>query len=282
VVNSILPPALDPLPFVGSSLQSYAPQASRPLSNGVGHNHSISDSTRLNRRKKCWKTRVDKPSCILGRDIALDRVLGLAEKALVGKFFYARMSMRQLTEWMLSYWKPILGYCPRFSLLANHWLVFHFLSESDLLCILGSPWIFGKGVLMLKRWCPRFNPHLENFRKRSFWMLLPDFPLEYWSIWVFEAIANSVGKFIFFDELALRKHNKRIVWLLVELDLDRGLPDTIDITIGDDHFLQMVNFWKEPFSLPCLMANEASKDKLSIFHGSPTVFQSLGDGLCFF
>jgi hypothetical protein len=104
---------------------------------------------------------------------------------------------------MLSYWKPILGYCPRFSLLSNHWLVFHFLSESDLLRILDSPWIFGKGVLMLKIWHPGFNPLLENFKKRSLWMLLPDFPLDYWSIRVFEAIANSVGKFIYFDELAL-------------------------------------------------------------------------------
>ena len=78
-------------------------------------------------------------------------------------------------------------------------------------------------------------------------MLLPDFPLEYWSIRVFEAIANSIGKFNFFDELSLHNHNKRLIWLLVELDLDRGLLDDIDITIRDVHFLQTINFWKDPF-----------------------------------
>jgi hypothetical protein len=178
-VEKSLPfPVQDSPPFIGPSLQNSTPQSSHPHSFGVGHNRSVGDSARSNRRKKCWKTREDKPSCILGRDITLDRVLGLAEKALVGKFFYARMNMRQLTEWMFSYWKPLLGYCPRFSLLANHWLLFHFLSESDLLRILGSPWLFRKGVLMLKRWRPGFNPHLENFRKR----LLLDALLPHWNI----------------------------------------------------------------------------------------------------
>jgi hypothetical protein len=136
---------------------------------------------------------------------------------------------------------------PIFILLTNNWLVFHFLSESDLLRILRSPWLFRKEVLMLKIWRPRFNQLLENFRKHSFWMLLPDFPLEYWSIRVFEEIANSVGKFMFFYELVLQRHNTKTVCLLVELDLDRGLSDSIDITIGEDHFSQMVDFWKEPF-----------------------------------
>jgi hypothetical protein len=154
--------------------------------------------------------------------------------------------MSQLTEWMISFWKPNLGYYPKFILLSNHWLVFHFLSEIDLLRILESPRIFSKGVLMMKRWLTRFNPPREIFRKRNFWILLPDFPIKFWSISIFEAVANSMAKFVYFDETLLRIHKKRLVWLLFKLDLDRGLPDVIDITIGDIHFLQAVDFWKEP------------------------------------
>jgi hypothetical protein len=33
----------------------------------------------------------------------------------------------------------------------------------------------------------------------------------------------------------------------VEFELDRGLPDVIDIHIGDTHLRQPVDFWKEPF-----------------------------------
>jgi hypothetical protein len=176
----------------------------------------------------------------------MDRVISLTEKALVGKLFYSRMNKNQLAEWILRFWKPILGYFPMFSLLSNHWMVFHFLSESDLLSILGSPWIFGRSILMLKRRYLGFNPLLEKFTKSIFWMLLPDFPIKFWFIWIFEAIANSFGKFIFFDELSLCWNNKRLVWILVELDLDKGLLDIIDITIGDSYLLQDVDFWKEP------------------------------------
>jgi hypothetical protein len=100
---------------------------------------------------------------------------------------------------------------------------------------------------MLKSWFPGFKPVLENFSKQTFWMLLPDFTLEFWSIQIFEAIANSVGKFIYFDELSLCMHNKRLIWILVELDLDRGLFEAIDITIGNTHILQANDFWKDPF-----------------------------------
>jgi hypothetical protein len=149
---SFPPPSLQPSSYSSSSLLAPEPQASRLHSSGTGHNCSTGAAACSNHKKKCWKTRADKPCCILGCDVSMDKVLGLTEKSLIGKFFYAKMSLRHLTEWMISVWKPILGNCPRFNLLTNHWLVFNFLSESDLFRILETPWIFDKGVLMLKRW----------------------------------------------------------------------------------------------------------------------------------
>jgi hypothetical protein len=54
-------------------------------------------------------------------------------------------------------------------------------------------------------------------------MILPDFSLELLSLPVFEALANSIGKFIFLD-------------VLVELDLDRGLPNSLNICVGGQSF----------------------------------------------
>jgi hypothetical protein len=79
------------------------------------------------------------------------------------------------------------------------------------------------------------------------WMLMSDFPIEFWLEKIFEAIAQSVGKFIFFDEQLLRWGNKQLAWVLVEFELDRGLPDVIDLHIKDTHLRQPVDFWKEPF-----------------------------------
>jgi hypothetical protein len=64
---------------------------------------------------------------------------------------------------------------------------------------------------------------------------------------IFEAIANSVGNFIFYDDQALRWSNKRLAWVLVEIDLDKGLPDEIEIYIGDTYICQAVDYWREPF-----------------------------------
>jgi hypothetical protein len=40
-------------------------------------------------------------------------------------------------------------------------------------------------------------------------------------------LANSVGKLVFFDEKTLQWKNKRLAWILVELDLDLGLLEEI-------------------------------------------------------
>jgi hypothetical protein len=75
----------------------------------------------------------------VGKDITLERVSSLASKALVGKFFYIKMRKAQISQWIQDFWKPLVGYCLRYSLLSNHWLVFHFLVEEDLLKILDIP-----------------------------------------------------------------------------------------------------------------------------------------------
>jgi hypothetical protein len=86
VKNSLPFPALNSPPLAGPSFQTSTNHRSSP------------HSTRSNRKKKCWKPREVKPSCILVQDITLDRVLGLAEKSLVRIFFYDRMNMCQLTK----------------------------------------------------------------------------------------------------------------------------------------------------------------------------------------
>jgi len=62
-------------------------------------------------------------------------------------------------------------------------------------------------------------------------MLLLDFLIELWSKLVFEAAANSVGKFFFYEH-SLCWVNKRVAWVLVEMDLDCGLLDYVTINLG--------------------------------------------------
>jgi hypothetical protein len=185
--------------------------------------------------------------CSLGKELAKDRVTSLAKRALVGRFFYLKMQNTRLDRWVQDCWKPILGYCPRINHLSNHWLIFHFLSEDDLQQILSTPWILDRGVLMLKRWTPGFHPFKSTFDKRWLWMIMPDFPIELWTSPILEMVANTAGKFIFFDQRSLNWSNKRAAWVLVEFDTDLGLPDSIEIRVGEHSFRQILDYWREPF-----------------------------------
>jgi hypothetical protein len=78
-------------------------------------------------------------------------------------------------------------------------------------------------------------------------MLLPDFPIELCSTNIFEVVASLIQNFIYFDSESLHWCNKRLAWVLVEFNLDRGLLDFIDIHIGDFFIHQHVDYWKDPF-----------------------------------
>jgi hypothetical protein len=73
-------------------------------------------------------------------------------------------------------------------------------------------------------------------------MLLPDFPIEFWSVRIFEVVANSVGSFVFFDEKSLHWNNKRLMWVLVDLDLSKGLPELSTSPLGTHIFASQLIF----------------------------------------
>jgi hypothetical protein len=67
---------------------------------GVGRNRSKGDLARKNRLDKCLKVRSVTPSYMLGKDIALDKVVSMASKALIGKVFYIKMWKAKISQWI--------------------------------------------------------------------------------------------------------------------------------------------------------------------------------------
>jgi hypothetical protein len=84
---------------------------------------------------------------------------------------------------------------------------------------------------------------MDTFSGRFLWILLPDFSLELWSVRIFIDIANSVGRFVYFEEKSLRWNNKRLAWVLVEMDLELGFPNEIEISLGDSSFMDSLDYW---------------------------------------
>jgi len=98
-----------------------------------------------------------------------------------------------------------------------------------------------------KTLAPGFHPFTNTFNKRNLWMILPDFLIEIWSLPIMEAVANTAGKFIYFDPRSLNWSNKRSSWILAEFDLELGLLDSIKVNIGEHTFRQSIDYWREPF-----------------------------------
>lgn len=74
-------------------------------------------------------------------------------------------------------------------------------------------------------------------------MLLPNLPIEYLDLGVLRGLGDFVASFVYFDERNLRWNNKRMAWVLVEVDLDLGLPEEIEIIIEKGLILQTLDYW---------------------------------------
>ena len=149
---------------------------------------------------KPWKPRKRSPQMVLGDDIGLDAVTRMSLAALVGKFSYWSCSSNDIESFVKEQWFPVLTYMPEVYILSRGWYCFLFKSLEDTEAILSKIWIRGKGSLMLKRWCHKFNPVKEILHIRHLWVHILDCPLFLWNmaalllseiIWVDLSMWNS-------------------------------------------------------------------------------------------
>ena len=83
------------------------------------------------RHGKTIKAPEGKMRYVLCYDIYMDRVGALCSRYLVGRLEYCSMGKKECVEWETVHWNPILTYVPTIILLANKWLVFIVLCDSD-------------------------------------------------------------------------------------------------------------------------------------------------------
>ena len=85
---------------------------------------------------------------------------------------------------------------PSIILLANKWLVFVFIEESDASQILGNLWTILNGSLVLTRWHSSFDPLTERVTIRHLWVLFPALPFPLWNKDILADLANMIGRFV--------------------------------------------------------------------------------------
>jgi hypothetical protein len=72
-------------------------------------------------------------------------------------------------------------------------------------------------------------------------------PLHLWNAKALEAIGNTLGRFISIDKEAITAPVKKVAKVLVELDIHKGLLESIDIEWRGHHTHQKLNYLGIPF-----------------------------------
>lgn len=104
-----------------------------------------------------------------------------------------------------------------------------------------------EGSLMLKRWRLGFNPATESFGLRHLWVLLPGLPLQFWNLQALERIGASLGRFLKVDTKQLEASDRRLAKIYVEVDVQVGLPEVLEIDWRGQMISQDLDFLGLPF-----------------------------------
>ena len=81
-----------------------------------------------------------------------DLVEALSEMDLVGRFKYIKLSRSEILDWIHCKWKPFISNMSWVMMIANGWVVFHFMSKEDRKPTGGRLWVIGRRYLVLVRW----------------------------------------------------------------------------------------------------------------------------------
>lgn len=123
----------------------------------------------------------------------------------------------------------VLKYRLNISILFNGWVTFHFLNSEDVERILKEPWVKGQGFLIMQRWKAGFDSFSERPCRYYIWASFPGLPLELLNEEAIKEISHMIGSYYYRDEGSFRKLDKRMAWVLIEVEMGQGLLAELEI-----------------------------------------------------
>ena len=94
--------------------------------------------------------------------------------------------------------------------------------------------------LYINRWSLYFDPEKDVPSVVSFWVRLPHLPLHYWNDEALRAIGNTLGKSI--DKAEPKGPLFSCARICVEVDLEKGLQEEVDLFMDGWEYLQKVDY----------------------------------------
>jgi len=185
------------------------------------------------------------PSLELSPAEPCDLALTLAEKALIGKFTGLWPSPKAVTTWMNDCWKHLVQGRVELCAAGRGFFAFSFSRKEDRdLVFRSGPYFMGSRGLFLAPWTLDFNPEAE-ITAAPVWVRLPHLPLHLWGKSSLKDIGNKLGRFL---ESAEPKGDLfTCARICVEVNLEKGLPEAIKLTLGDWSHIQELDYEQIPF-----------------------------------
>lgn len=167
-----------------------------------------------------------------------------AENAIICRFNGLWPRTADLYQWVHANWT---SHC-RVLLCSKGFFITVFADTEDYQrALTKGPWFWNTAGLFLTPWFPEFDPATAVITKLPIWVRLPNLPAHLWNFVVFEAIGNSLGRYLSTDADRGLKGMYTFARICAEIDLSKGLPEQINLKIGDFHWTQPLDFENTAF-----------------------------------
>jgi hypothetical protein len=192
------------------------------------------------------------PSVELSPEEPCNTALFLAERALIGKFTGLWPSPKSVEAWIEERWRSMIKGSILRSAVGRGYFVFCFSEKEDRdLVFRSGPYFMGSRGLYLAPWTLDFNPGAE-ITAAPVWVRLPHLPLHLWGESTLEDIGNKLGRFL--DSVKPKEEQYTCARICVEVNLEKGLPEAIKLSLGGWCHIQELDYEQIPFK--CLRCHE--------------------------
>jgi hypothetical protein len=208
--------------------------------------------SKLSISSKFFKKMEEIPSVELSPEEPCKLALLLAENALIGKFTGLWPSPKTVEAWMGERWKSLLQGEVSLCAVGRGFFVFSFTRTKDRDLVFRSrPYFMGARGLFLAPWTLDFNPGAE-ITAAPVWVRLPHLRLHLWGRKSLEDIGNKLGHFL--DSVAPKGDQFTCARICVEVNLEKGLPEAIKLSLGEWSHIQELDYEQIPFK--CLRCHD--------------------------
>ena len=187
----------------------------------------------------------DVPVVALPPEETIRVALSLADRALIGQFTGLWPSPKTTDSWVQRNWRPLITKNVASYSVGKGYFLFDFESKDDKdLIFRNRPYFMGPQGLYLNGWTPDFDPEADIPKAVPVWVRLPNLPMHCWNPKSLQTIGNALGKYI---DMANPKDQYACARLCVEVDLEAGLPEAINLTVGNWSHIQKLDYEQLPF-----------------------------------